>query len=581
MEEGMHLQETKGLEETVKSLKEVSEKHEKTMEEFLSSQNKSLEDFISTKIEESIQRNNPSRYCTTGLPTTEFPKFSGDGFDEWVYKCNKFFDLYKTSDDVKVKLASIHMDGKALRWHKKMEQSPVTTWENYTHKMELKFGHKIHGSGMEKKPRETDTIDTKRPRRRICKLEENNGEEISKLNERFGPIYCNDESSNLRFRDAAWQHLLKNSPDRAAVTTEIYMSAMRKIEEEARATYDDGVVDHLSGPEFRWMMIKDGCFFLQLVLYVLGGAQQLGYPPDHSIFCQKTNYKDIEEWIEAMFFVGNQIPFAVLKELMKQSYFKNVIEKGKWEQPSDLGRTALYELLLLPAQEVPDSRKVFASRVNWLQQQQASDLLHGLQLLILGPKYEGEAEEEEEEKDLEAQHDIDNKISWSATELRKVGIHFRRLNRANGSRGIIFTNSMWRCKAYPILYLPHFLVGDDTELMFQNLRRYEISQKLDQSKQEVSTYLLFMSELIRTPGDAKLIRSRGIIQGTFKHNLELPRILRRLDLDGSYNKNLRRVKLQINDYSPPLWTKYWQIVSFVFILTILQTVYSILQFYRG
>ncbi|CAA3015776.1 Hypothetical predicted protein [Olea europaea subsp. europaea] len=323
------------------------------------------------------------------------------------------------------------------------------------------------------------------------------------------------------------------------------MSAMRKIEEEARATYDDGVVDHLPGPEFRWMMIKDGCFFLQLVLYVLGGAQQLGYPPDHAIFGQKTNYKDIKEWIEDKFFVGNQIPFAVLKELMKQSYFKNVIEKGKWEQPSDLCRTALYELLLLPAQEVPDSRKVFASRVNWLQQQQPSDLFHGLQSLLLGSNYEGREEEEEEEKDLEAQHDIDNKISWSATELRKVGIHFRRLNRANGSIGIIFTNSMWHCKAYPILYLPHFLVGDDTELMFQNLRRYEISQKLDQSKQEVSTYLLFMSELIHTPGDAKLIRSRGIIQGTFKHNLELPRILRGLHLDGSYNKNLRCVKLQI------------------------------------
>ncbi|CAA3022717.1 Hypothetical predicted protein [Olea europaea subsp. europaea] len=591
MKEGMHLQETKGLEETVKPTKEVSEKQERKMEEFLCSQNKSLEDFKSKKIEESIQRNNPSGYCTIGLPTIEFPKFSGDGFDGWVYKCNEFFDLCKTPDDVKVKLASFHMDGKALRWHKKkMEQSPITKWEDYTRQMKLKFGAKIQGSGIE--TRETDAtplIDTKRPRRRICEFKGNSGEEIPKLKEshpRFGPFYCNKETKeSSRFlslsKEEAWEHLLKKSPARAAVTIEIYTSAMRKIEEEARATYDGGVVDHLSGPEFRWMMIKDGCLFLQLVLCVLGGGQQLGYPPDHIISGQKKNYKDIKELIEAMFFVGNQIPFTVLKELMKQSYFKNVIKKWKWEQPSDLCRTALYELLLLPAQEVHDSRKVFASRFNWLQQQQPSDLLHGLQLLILGPKYEGEEEEEEEEKDLEAQHDIDNKISWSATELRKVGIHFRRLNRSNGSRGIRFTNSIWRCKAYPILYLPHFYVGDDTELMFQNLRRYEISQKLDQSKQEVSTYLLFMSELIRTPGDAKLIRSHGIIQGTFKHNLELPRILRGLDLDGSYNKNLRRVKLQTNDYSPPLWTKYWQIVSFVFILTILQTVYSILQFYRG
>ncbi|CAA3023599.1 Hypothetical predicted protein [Olea europaea subsp. europaea] len=132
---------------------------------------------------------------------------------------------------------------------------------------------------------------------------------------------------------------------------------MKKIEKEARATYDDGAVDHLSGPEFRWMMIKDCCLFLQLVLYVLGGAQQLGYPPGHIIFSQKKNnrYRDITEWIEVIFFVGNQIPLIVLKELIKQSYFRNVIEKGKWEEPLDLCSTTLYQLLLLPAQETHDS----------------------------------------------------------------------------------------------------------------------------------------------------------------------------------------------------------------------------------
>ncbi|CAA2991159.1 Hypothetical predicted protein, partial [Olea europaea subsp. europaea] len=204
-----------------------------------------------------------------------------------------------------------------------MERSPITKWEDYTNQMKLKFGAKIHGSGMENEPKETEL-----PRRRICKLRGTSEEESPKLTEshlRFGPFYCNDKSSDLRYREEAWQHLLKKSPDRAAVTIEIHLSAMRKIEKEARATYDDGEVDHLSGPEFRWMMIKDGCLFLQLVLCVLGGAQQFGYPPGHILFGQKKNnkYKDIKEWIEAMIFVGNQIPLIVLKELMKQSYFMN------------------------------------------------------------------------------------------------------------------------------------------------------------------------------------------------------------------------------------------------------------------
>ncbi|CAA3002400.1 Hypothetical predicted protein [Olea europaea subsp. europaea] len=164
-----------------------------------------------------------------------------------------------------------------------MERSPITKWEDYTHQMKLKFGAKIHGSGMENEPKETEL-----PRRRIC-------------------------------------------------------------------------------------------------------AQQLGYPPGHILFGQKKNnkYKDIKEWIEAMFFVGNQIPLIVLKELMKQRYLR-------------------------------------------LQQQQPSDLLHGLQLLILEPKCDEEKEEEEEEeeeKDLEGQHklsnlqdaaNIDDKTSSLATELRNV-----------------------------------------------------------------------------------------------------------------------------------------------------------------
>ncbi|XP_022868718.1 uncharacterized protein LOC111388263 [Olea europaea var. sylvestris] len=198
----------------MKPLKEVSEKYEKKMEEFLYGQNKSLEDLsnhvsslISTKIGESIERNNPSPCCTAGLPAVEFPKFSGDGFDEWVYKCNELFDLYKTTDDVKVELASIHIDGKALQWHRvKIELSPVMKWEDYTHQMGLKFGAKIHGSGMENESRETNTTplnNTKWPRRRICKLRGTSDEESPKLKEsypRFGPFYRNGKSSELYFR---------------------------------------------------------------------------------------------------------------------------------------------------------------------------------------------------------------------------------------------------------------------------------------------------------------------------------------------------------------------------------------------
>ncbi|CAA2940141.1 Hypothetical predicted protein [Olea europaea subsp. europaea] len=120
------------------------------------------------------------------------------------------------------------MGGKALHRHKKkMKLSSITKWENYTHQMGLKF--RALGSGMENEHRETDAtplINTKGPRRRIYKLRGASDEEIPKLKEprpRFGPFYCNEESSSLSsIKEMAWQHFLKNYLNRAAETIENY-----------------------------------------------------------------------------------------------------------------------------------------------------------------------------------------------------------------------------------------------------------------------------------------------------------------------------------------------------------------------
>lgn len=108
-------------------------------------------------------------------------------------------------------------------------------------------------------------------------------------------------------------------------------------------------------PESRWWWInrfvlsfKDGCLFLQMGLFILGRSKQLGYPPDDELFGKKHNSKEMTRWIKSMFFVGNQIPFLVLKELMKQHFFQNVIKEGKGDEfPSDLSKRVLHRFLLL------------------------------------------------------------------------------------------------------------------------------------------------------------------------------------------------------------------------------------------
>ncbi|XP_071713989.1 uncharacterized protein [Rutidosis leptorrhynchoides] len=54
----------------------------------------------------------------TRLTKIEFPKFDGDDVTGWMYRCKQFFTVDRVGEEEdKVRLASIHMYGKALNWH--------------------------------------------------------------------------------------------------------------------------------------------------------------------------------------------------------------------------------------------------------------------------------------------------------------------------------------------------------------------------------------------------------------------------------------------------------------------------------
>ncbi|KAL0379868.1 UNVERIFIED_CONTAM: hypothetical protein Sangu_0051100 [Sesamum angustifolium] len=326
-------------------------------------------------------------------------------------------------------------------------------------------------------------------------------------------------------------------------------------------------------------------FFLQLALLILGIPEQLGYPSNNPIFGHKRHKKDVERWIEAMFFVGNQIPLVVLKELMRQKFFQDVIATRKWDTPpSDLCK-------------------------------RPSDLLHGLQNLVLGPGPPGNVSGEykaDDDIDLEANEeyfgidDEDNETSPtddnvgrirmllkaigfrnaiddrkrvfpSATELERVGIHIKKL-KTGGVRSICFDS--WFVQAY--LYVPVFPFDEHTELIFRNLKIYETSQQLGKHRREVSSYLRFMSDLIQTTKDAKLLEKQGIIQKNSDYNVEkLPGILDRLssDQDIRLTHELHAVRSQISDFSSP-WIHYKGLVNLVALLTVIQTFFALLAYFK-
>ncbi|XP_074342267.1 uncharacterized protein LOC141679753 [Apium graveolens] len=77
------------------------------------------------------------------MTRVDFPKFDGTDLRSWLFKCNQFFQLDETSDCQKVRLAAIHLEGKALLWHQTFIQrsnNVMPTWVQYTEAITARFG---------------------------------------------------------------------------------------------------------------------------------------------------------------------------------------------------------------------------------------------------------------------------------------------------------------------------------------------------------------------------------------------------------------------------------------------------------
>jgi hypothetical protein len=47
-----------------------------------------------------------------------FPKFNGDDPTGWIYKAEQYFEFQNIALDQQVQLASFHLEGIALQWHR-------------------------------------------------------------------------------------------------------------------------------------------------------------------------------------------------------------------------------------------------------------------------------------------------------------------------------------------------------------------------------------------------------------------------------------------------------------------------------
>ncbi|OVA11344.1 Protein of unknown function DUF247 [Macleaya cordata] len=441
----------------------------------------------------------------------------------------------------------------------------------------------------------------------------------------YGPFYPTwDSDVSKKAKEVAWKHVLRRSGSDENETTRLYVEAVTRVENECRALYgvDDSSITNLSSDQFVWMMIIDGCFLLQVALLVLGGSKQLNYPQDDPLFSEPSVDQailSIRIALSSMFMVGNQIPLVVLKELMKQSFFKNVVDKGRWEQPLDLERLVLFELLLVPMLDVRGGAVSLATASlrayplfyryigkpwsiflrsgvmrfwYWLEEddpaKKATDLLHGLWLLVNGVSDHSDVDDgvnnqEEDDDPRHTSYYIIYPSVRSATELAKAGVVIKHNEgtRINGIRFQVVISDAF-------LILPQIVIDTNKEwfrFLFHNLIRYEILQ-FRQSGRKVCEYILLLRELIQSSEDVKVLAANGVIFVDAHQEEQVLSIIEEFCTcipcvrSHPSTTTIKRVRGELNSYiRPSLFKNLGDVLTFVVFLTVIQTVYSVLSYH--
>ena len=165
----------KRLEAMLKELKDSDQKREKEMSEIKSMIN-GLAQMVNREngnhsdsilghpghggIEgQSSGANMHTRYATK----LEFLRFGGNGVDDWIFRVEQFFSLDKVSEDSKINVISLHLDGGALYWHKNFikARGRVPTWLEYKGAIKARFGFLAYDDPMAevKKLKQTGTLE--------------------------------------------------------------------------------------------------------------------------------------------------------------------------------------------------------------------------------------------------------------------------------------------------------------------------------------------------------------------------------------------------------------------------------------
>ncbi|XP_071708286.1 UPF0481 protein At3g47200-like [Rutidosis leptorrhynchoides] len=386
-----------------------------------------------------------------------------------------------------------------------------------------------------------------------------------------------------RHKWRAFYQILKRGDQDA----KMYLDSIKELEERARDCYEGHIT--FSSNDFVEMMVLDGCFVLELFRGATEGFMRLGYSRCDPVFAMRGSMHSIQR---DMVMLENQIPLFILDRLLGLQF----------GQPDQKGLVAKLALQFFDPL-MPTDEPLTKSERNRMEltlgltspfDPLSDSYLHCLHvfrqsLLRTGPRLEPKRWIKRWSHNSRVADKRRTQLIHCVTELKEAGIKFKKRK----------TDRFWDIKfENGILKIPRLLIHDGTKSLFLNLIAFEQSH-LDCGN-EITSYVIFMDNLINSQEDVGYLHYCGIIEHWLGSDADVADLFNRLcqevvfDINNSY---LSKLSEKVNRFYNHRWNSWraslmhnyfsnpWAIISFfaavvLLLLTSAQTFYGVYGYYR-
>ncbi|XP_019100246.1 PREDICTED: UPF0481 protein At3g47200-like [Camelina sativa] len=259
------------------------------------------------------------------------------------------------------------------------------------------------------------------------------------------------------------------------------------------------------------MLVVDGCFILEFFRGSVLGFTEIGYAPNDPVFVMRGLMHSIKR---DMIMLENQLPMFVLSRLLE-------LQIGTQNQTGVVAQLPIqFFNPLMPTRETLTRSE---SSLDWqeesVEQQAYNGELHSLHVFHGSLIQSSRTQQDMSMVDKREQQPV-----HCVTELRQAGIGFMRKK----------TGQLWDIEfGNGYLRIPKLLIHEGTKSLFSNLTTLE--QCHIHSSKKITSYIIFMDNLINSPEGVSYLHHYGIIEHWLGSDSEVADLFNGLCKDVVFN----------------------------------------------